>query len=75
MSLEELTSKADQLKNICLNLDPYAPMSEAEVETLKSLGLKELEDPFRLTNELILRMENLLEEIESRKEATGKILQ
>lgn len=68
LSLEELTNKADFLKQICLNLDPYSPMDEEQKETLTKLGLKDISDPFRVTNELIMQMENVLEEIKKREE-------
>lgn len=67
LSLEELTTKADFLRQICLNLDPYSPMDKDQKETLLNLGLKDINDPFRVTNELIMQMENVLEEIQKRK--------
>lgn len=74
LSLEELTHRADLLKKVCLNLDPYSPLNESQVKTLLSLGVKDLDDPFRVTNELILKMENILEEIQKRNHPS-KIVQ
>lgn len=43
----------EQLKRLCLELDPYAPISEELKKDLKSLGVSEFDDPFALTNELL----------------------
>jgi hypothetical protein len=43
-------------------------MDEEQKETLTKLGLKDITDPFRVTNELIMQMENVLEEIKKREE-------
>jgi ribosomal protein L30/L7E len=74
LSLEELTTKADFLKQLCLNLDPYAPMDDEQKQTLLGLGLKDINDPFRVTNELIMQMENVLEEIQKRQNKETTLL-
>ena len=66
LSLSELNARAELLKQLCLNLDPYHPISEEDKAELKELGFREIDDPFRLTNALILSMEDTLEEIQQR---------
>lgn len=76
LSLKELNSRANTLKELCLSLDPYSTLKEEDREKLVELGCKEIEDPFRLTNELILKMEDTLEEIEERtKDQQTQLLQ
>lgn len=75
LSLEELTTRADYLKQLCLNLDPYAPLDKKQKETLLNLGVKDIDDPFRVTNELIMQMENTLEEIQKRNSEETPLLQ
>ena len=67
LNIDQLNRKAEILKELCLNIDPYKPFDEGTQEILTQLGIKDLDDPFRVTNQLILRMENVLEEIENRK--------
>lgn len=66
LSLSELNARAELLKELCLNLDPYNPLSEEDKAELNELGFQEVDDPFRLTNALILSMEDTLEEIQQR---------
>ena len=66
LSLKELNGRASALKEMCLKLDPYQPLTEGEIGDLEELGIKNIDDPFRLTNELILKMEDTLEEIDVR---------
>lgn len=75
LSLKELNGRASALKDLCLKIDPYSPLSEGEKSELNELGIKNIDDPFRLTNELILRMEDTLEEINQRtKDLPEKLL-
>lgn len=66
------------LKQLCLDLDPYAPLKDDQLDVLENLGLlglgdyKENVDPFRLTNQLILSMEDTLEEIIQREKGDSK---
>lgn len=66
LNLSELNARAELLKQLCLNLDPYNPLSQEDRDELDKLGFKEIDDPFRLTNALILSMEDTLEEIQQR---------
>lgn len=76
LSLKELNQRASLLKEMCLKIDPYSPLEKEEMEELLDLGIKNIDDPFRLTNELILRMEDTLEEINLRtKDLPQQLLQ
>jgi hypothetical protein len=78
LSLDGLRQRADVLKQLCLDLDPYAPLKDDQLDVLENLGLlglgdyKENVDPFRLTNQLILSMEDTLEEIIQREKGDSK---
>ncbi len=65
---EQLEKELERLRFICDNLDPYSPIPEKFKKELRALGLQEIidqhYDPFALTNKLLLRMENILEELE-----------
>ncbi len=65
----ELKKKATALKKLCQGLDPYAPLSALQKKKLTNLGVQNLEDPFQLTNQLLLLLEDALEELETRKAA------
>ncbi len=71
LSVSELNARAELLKELCLNLDPYTPLSDEDKTTLNDLGFEELDDPFRLTNALILSMEDTLEEIQKREDPSS----
>ncbi|MCF8059355.1 MAG: hypothetical protein K9K67_08665 [Bacteriovoracaceae bacterium] len=75
LSLKELNARANSLKDLCLKIDPYSALTPEEQACLRGLGLNEFSDPFRLTNELILRMEDTIEEISERtKDVPEKLL-
>ncbi len=73
LSLDGLRQRAEILKQLCLDLDPYLPLKEDQLDTLENLGLlglgdyRENVDPFRLTNQLIISMEDTLQEINQRE--------
>jgi hypothetical protein len=78
LSLDGLRQRAEVLKQLCLDLDPYSPLGDEQLETLGNLGLlglgdyRDNVDPFRLTNQLILSMEDTLEEIIQREKSEVK---
>lgn len=67
LDISQLKSRAQLLRELCENLDPYAPLTKEERDLLESLGVYNYEDPFQLTNELIMKMEDTLEEILTRE--------
>jgi|GEM_PF-2224255 len=75
LTLCELNNRAETLQNICAELDPYSPLKESDIEQLKALGFENIDDdPFRLTNQLILKMEDTLEEIQKRNSEKAPLL-
>ena len=68
MELQDLEKQIEFLHTLCQELDPYAPLEEKTKESLKKLKIDpDNKDPFALTNQLIVRMENALEELQSRQ--------
>jgi len=67
LDISQLKSRAQFLRELCENLDPYSPLTREDKDLLESLGVYSHEDPFQLTNELIMKMEDTLEEILTRK--------
>ncbi len=63
----ELKKKAAVLKKLCQELDPYAPLGARQKKKLASLGVNNLDDPFQITNQLLLLLEDALEELEARQ--------
>lgn len=68
MTLSDLQKRADILKDLCHRLDPYEPLQDEDLVRLKSIGIHHIDDPFHLTNTLILYVEDTLEEISKRKQ-------
>jgi hypothetical protein len=67
MSLSDLETRAEVLKELCHNLDPYSPISDPDAKKLADVGINTIDDPFHLTNILILYVEDTLEEISKRQ--------
>lgn len=61
VSTESLDSRIERLKTFMDTFDPYQPISTADQETLKSYNIYDLGDPFKITNELIFLIEELIE--------------
>ena len=60
---EKLPHREDQatlvLEQLCAELDPYQELPEEVLPLLRNLGLQDfLGDPFKLTNELLVLLEN-----------------
>ena len=62
--LLKLEKKIERLKYICDHLDPYTKKDADINERLEEFQLQNIEDPFELTNKLLLMMENTIEELE-----------
>jgi len=62
----QLEYKAKMLKELCASLDPFSPLSEDEKKTLKEFNF-ELNNPYKLTNQLIFALENTIEELARRQ--------
>lgn len=64
----DLNRQAEELRWICDRFDPFSPPDE-EIRGLlnRYLPPEEEYDPFNITNQLILLLENTLEELQSRE--------
>ena len=60
--LGKLEGRIQVLRSLCQEIDPYTPLKSEVREQLKELGIDDGEDPFALTNRLLLLMEDALEE-------------
>ncbi|MBH47162.1 MAG: hypothetical protein CME71_03225 [Halobacteriovorax sp.] len=63
LQLEMLKSKVERLNELAGELDPYQPISQEIQEELKSLGILVLDDPFKLTNQLVVILEDATEQL------------
>ncbi len=66
MNTRELETRIKVLRSLCDQLDPYSPLEAETKNRLKELNINPINDPFALTNQLLLLMEDALEELESR---------
>ncbi|MCO4793323.1 MAG: hypothetical protein KC493_06420 [Bacteriovoracaceae bacterium] len=61
--ITELEEQIEKLNFICSNLDPFAPISEELKQLVKSFNIVELDDPFVLTKQLVVLLEDAVEEL------------
>ncbi len=57
-----LEVKIAGLKELCQDLDPYSPLTDLTKSKLQAFGIKDLENPFTITNQLLLLLENAISE-------------
>lgn len=67
MNIEELENKAKNLSDLCKLINPYEKLSKDTRDELFNLGIVNFEDPFSITNELLILMEELEEKIKTVK--------
>ncbi|MDD0853712.1 hypothetical protein HBN50_11430 [Halobacteriovorax sp. GB3] len=65
---ELLESRLEELKVLCDEINPYIPLSQEHKEKLSALNIVSLDDPFALTNQLLVLTEDTLEELEKIKQ-------
>jgi hypothetical protein len=63
MRIEELSTVIEDLNMLCNDLDPYLPLSEDQLKQLSAYGIFKDDDPFLITNKLVLILENSVEEL------------
>ncbi len=61
----ELQELIESLNQICSNLDPYQPISDNMKLSLEKLNIVMTDDPFTLTNQLVVLLEDAVEELHS----------
>lgn len=57
-----LTRKINLLKKLCDEVDPWSPLPPEQIAALEKFQIVSTEDPFQLTNQLLLLLEDALEE-------------
>tara|TARA_B100000925_G_scaffold142604_1_gene106795 strand:- start:1612 stop:1866 length:255 start_codon:yes stop_codon:yes gene_type:complete len=61
LNSSELEIKIEQLQSFMQNFDPYAQISSKDRDFLTSMNIYDLDDPFKVTNQLISCIEDLIE--------------
>jgi len=63
--IDFLANNIDVLNRLCLKLDPYKPVSKEHQNLLKAFNIEDFYDPFKVTNQLLVLLENYIEELHS----------
>ena len=63
----QLEKKIKNLKRICDQIDPYSPVPDKFKKDLSSFNIDKWNDPFALTNQLIVLLEDSIEKLEKMK--------
>ncbi len=50
------------LERLCFSIDPFKPLHEDQIDSLKKLGINHESSPYELTNTLIFLLEEFLQE-------------
>ena len=58
---DNIDALIEDLKFFMETFDPYGKISEQDKSYLSSIHIYDIEDPFRVTNQLISRIEDLIE--------------
>ena len=61
--IQELSIIIEDLNLLCNELDPYHPLTQEMGKRLATYGVFESDDPFLITNKLVLILENSVEEL------------
>ena len=61
--IQHLTTTVRELNGLCNDLDPYLPIPDDMKIMLKNYGIEDFYDPFDITNQLLLLLENSIEEL------------
>jgi hypothetical protein len=62
-NIQLLESRIKKLGDICNELNPYAPMSDEFKKRLREFNIMEFEDPFKITNALLMLLEDSIDEL------------
>ena len=61
--IDFLANNINVLNGLCLKLDPYKSVSDEQKKILKEYNIEDFHDPFKVTNQLLLLLENYIEEL------------
>ena len=69
LSTEEIKQTLDFLNHVGINIDPFSPMLDQDMkDRFHQLGINfEKEDPFNLTNKLLVMIEKYDSELKKRR--------
>lgn len=59
----ELERQISLLKNISQTIDPYSPLSNQMITALAEVQITDISNPFTLTNQILFKLENTIEEL------------
>jgi hypothetical protein len=66
--IANLEQQLTDLKFLCDNLDPYAAINPDHIALIKKYKIKDLDNPFAITNQLLTLVENTIEKLEKLKD-------
>lgn len=69
--VEFLETQIQELSILCQTLDPYKKIPVRQKKVLKRYNVINLNDPFMITNKLLLLIEDSIEELETLKQRTN----
>ncbi len=64
-----LEERIKKLSSICNELNPYQPVDKEFQQRLKEFNIYEFEDPFKITNALLMLLEDTIDELHIYKPA------
>lgn len=62
-TIAELEARIKKLSDICTELNPYEPISESMKMRLLDLNILDFSDPFKITNTLLMLLEDTIDEL------------
>jgi len=62
-TVKALEARIKKLGDICNELNPYAPMDDEFKKRLREFNIMEFEDPFKITNALLMLLEDSIDEL------------
>lgn len=61
--VRELEARVKKLSDICTELNPYAPITDDLKMRLMDFHILDLSDPFKVTNTLLMLLEDTIDEL------------
>jgi len=64
----QLEKRIETLKDLCRELNPYEPLTEEQILILARFDITDTNDPFKMTNLLLMQLEDAITELKNLKE-------
>lgn len=61
--------RVEVLNKLCTDLDPYQEIPASYLQVLADFGINEATDPFQVTNQLVVLLEESIEELQNLERA------